>query len=76
MKKLSNDISYTDFKDPDPFHEIYFPSVLEAKRAIYVMLGTPLTKLSDKDREVIDNILKKTMEKKSVLSMVKDYFKK
>src|SRR5215831_5337358 len=34
------------FADPDPFHELTFPSVLEAKRAIADHLGLPLAKLA------------------------------
>lgn len=34
------------FADPDPFHQLTFPSTLDAKRAIADHLGMPLAKLS------------------------------
>ena len=34
------------FADPDPFHELTFRSVLDAKRAIADHLGMPLAKLA------------------------------
>jgi len=70
---LNKELPFSEFHDPDPFHEIYFPSALEAKKAISSAIGLPLAKLTDKDREIIDSILEKTMEKTKVLSRVKDY---
>jgi hypothetical protein len=70
---LNKELPLSEFHDPDPFHEIYFPSALEAKKAISSSIGLPLAKLTDKDREIIDSILDKTMEKTKVLSRVKDY---
>ena len=34
------------FADPDPFHELVFPSAIDAKRAIADRLGMPLAKLT------------------------------
>jgi hypothetical protein len=34
------------FADPDPFHELTFPSALDAKRAISNHLALPLAKLA------------------------------
>ena len=70
---LNKELPLSEFHDPDPFHEIYFPSALEAKKAISSAIGLPLAKLTEKDREIIDSILDKTMEKAKVLSRVRDY---
>ena len=45
------------FADPDPFHELAFPSALEAKRAIADHLGLPLAKLSPEQLEALNALL-------------------
>lgn len=63
------------FVDPDPFHEITFPSVLAAKRAIADELGQPLAKLSPEQLASIDRILAKSLDKQIVLAEVRTEFK-
>ena len=46
------------FADPDPFHELTFPSALDAKRAIADHLGLPLAKLSPEQLEALNALLR------------------
>lgn len=54
------------FRDPDPFHELVFPSALDAKRAIADRLGLPLAKLSSEQLEALDALLTETLAKQTV----------
>ena len=63
------------FKDPDPFHELRFPSVLAAKLAIADYLATPLARLSLEDRAYIDSVLAETLERRTVIACVRGYFR-
>ena len=63
------------FVDPDPFHEITFPSILAAKRAIADEIGQPLARLTPEQMAKIDEILAKTLEKRVILSQIRAYFK-
>lgn len=62
------------FKDPDPFHEINFPSRIAAKEAISDILGLPLANLKKDELEKIDAILFDTLDKKVVMKKVKTLF--
>ncbi|WP_083890048.1 DDE-type integrase/transposase/recombinase [Crinalium epipsammum] len=64
----------TSFSDPDPFQEFTYPDRLFAKRAIADYLGQALAKLSDDQRNFIDTLLTETLNKKTVLERVKQYF--
>jgi hypothetical protein len=59
------------FRDPDPFDELTFPSVLAAKRAIATVLGMPLAKLSPSAREAIDVMVRRTLVKAEVMAAVR-----
>jgi hypothetical protein len=59
------------FADPDPFHELAFPSVLEAKRAIADHLGLPLAKLSPDQLEALNVLLATTLAKQPVWDHVR-----
>jgi len=59
------------FADPDPFHELAFPSALEAKRAIADHLGLPLAKLSPAQLEALNTLLQSTLAKKTVWEHVR-----
>lgn len=63
------------FKDPDPFHELRFPSVLAAKLAIADYLATPLARLSPQDRTYIDSVLAKTLERRTIIECIRGYFR-
>lgn len=63
------------FKDPDPFHELAYRSIIEAKIAVASDLGIPLSKLSAEDKLKIDEILSNTLTKKDVLSQIRKYFR-
>lgn len=65
----------TSFHDPDPFQEFAYPTVLLAKRAIADYLGQPLARLSTEQRTFIDSLLSETLQKKTVLERVQQYFK-
>ncbi len=54
------------FADPDPFHQLTFPSVLDAKRAIADHLGMPLAKLSPEQLAALNTLLAETLAKQTV----------
>jgi hypothetical protein len=64
----------TPFRDPDPFQEFTYPTVLLAKRAIADYLAQPLAKLSPEQRAFIDALLVETLHKKTVMARVKQHF--
>jgi hypothetical protein len=61
------------FADPDPFHELTFPSVLDAKRAIADHLGLPLAKLSPDQLEALTALLHSTLAKTTVWTHVQHH---
>lgn len=69
------DIPATRFTDPDPFHELSYPTALAAKRAIAEFLGTPLAKLPPAKLEQINAIVAETLDKKLVIARVRDCMK-
>jgi hypothetical protein len=66
----------TAFADPDPFQEFHFSNALAAKRAIADYLGMPLAKLSAEQMAEINAIVGATLDKKSVLDQVRQYFRR
>jgi hypothetical protein len=64
------------FADPDPFQEFHFPNALAAKRAIADYLGMPLAKLAAEQMAEINKIVGATLDKKSVLDQVRQYFRR
>ena len=75
VKELSPETSFIDFEDPDPFKEIRYENVIEAKKAIADYLGKPLARLSPEQLQKIDEILSETLNKNDVISAVENYFK-
>ncbi len=67
--------STVPFNDPDPFRELHFPSVLAAKLAITDCLGRPLGKLAAEDLGTINALLGRTLEQRTVIACVRDYFR-
>ena len=61
------------FRDPDPFHELAFPSALDAKRAIADRLGLPLAKLSFEQLEALNTLLAETLAKQTVWDHVRHH---
>jgi len=61
------------FADPDPFHELTFPSALEAKRAIADHLGLPLAKLSPAQLDALNALLRMTLAKPTVWEHVRQH---
>jgi hypothetical protein len=59
------------FADPDPFHELTFPSALEAQRAIADHLGVPLAKLASTQLEALNTLLQTTLAKQTVWEHVR-----
>jgi hypothetical protein len=66
------DLPAVPFTDPDPFHELTYPTALAAKRAIATFLGTPLAKLPAAQLEQINVIVADTLDKKLFLARVRD----
>lgn len=62
------------FRDPDPFHELSFPTPLAAKRAIADEIRLPLGRLSDDDRRFIDALVARTLSRPEVIAAVRDRF--
>jgi len=56
---------------PDPFHELTFPSALDAKRAIADHLGMPLAKLSPDQLATLNALLAETLAKTLVWDHVR-----
>ncbi len=63
------------FHDPDPFQELRFPSALAAKLAIADYLGQPLAKLAAEDLGYIEALLKETLERRTIITCVRGYFR-
>jgi len=59
------------FRDPDPFHELAFPTALDAKRAIADHLGIALAKLPPAQLEALNALLATTLAKQAVFEHVR-----
>ncbi len=59
------------FSDPNPFHQLTWPTALAAKRAISEVLGLPLAKLSPGQLDQINAIPQATLNKQEVLARVR-----
>jgi transposase len=57
--------------DPDPFHELAFPSALDAKRAIADHLALPLAKLAPAQLQALNALLDATLAKHAVWDYVR-----
>ena len=58
-----------------PILEVCYPTSVAAKLAIANELATPLAKLSEQDRQFIDNLLAETLERAVVLTQIRTYFR-
>ena len=72
-RRLPAGVPVRAFRDPDPFDELRFRSVLAAKRAIAESLGLPLAKLNPHEREAIDGIVRRTLVKTEVMAAVRAF---
>src|SRR5262249_25593815 len=61
------------FADPDPFHELTFCSVLDAKRAIADHLGMPLAKLAPAQLATLNTLLHASLAKHTVWDHVRQH---
>jgi transposase len=59
------------FVDPDPFHELTFPSVLDAKQAIANHLALPLARLAPEQLAALNALLNETLAKHAVWEHVR-----
>jgi hypothetical protein len=62
------------FLDPDPFHELTFPTPLAARRAIADEIRLPIGKLSNDDRQFIDALVARTLSRPEVIAAVRQRF--
>jgi hypothetical protein len=69
----SSDTVTQPFVDPDPFHELTFPSTLDAKRAIADHLALPLAKLAPEQLAALHTLLEETLAKPRVWDHVRRY---
>jgi hypothetical protein len=67
-------VSIRPFRGPDPFHELSFPTLLAAKRAIADEVRLPLGRLSDDDCRSIDALVARTLSLPEVLAAVHERF--
>jgi hypothetical protein len=65
----------TGFADPDPFHEIRYPSAIAAKRAIADYLNTPLAKLPAEALARLDAALAESLRKTDVIDYARSHLK-
>jgi hypothetical protein len=72
---LSEETTFVQFKDPDPFQEFTYPCSLTAKKAIANYLGIPLSKLSEEERKKIDRILSASLQKKKIMDDIRRHFR-
>ncbi|MEA2728130.1 MAG: hypothetical protein QOF70_2605 [Acetobacteraceae bacterium] len=61
------------FLDPDPFHELTFPSPRAAKRAIADEISLPIGRLSNDDRRFIDALVARTLSRPEVIAAVRAF---
>jgi hypothetical protein len=63
------------FTDPDPFHELAYPSALKAKQAIAHELQLPLAELPAEQLLALDALLEHTLRKSDVANYVRLHLK-
>jgi hypothetical protein len=63
------------FTDPDPFHELAFPTPLAAKRVVADYLGLPLARLPPEQLAALNALLTTTLSKEAVFDFVRRYLK-
>lgn len=61
--------------EPVPIRDVCFPTIVAAKLAIANELAMPLAKLSEHDRQFIDNMLSETLERAVVLTKIREYWR-
>lgn len=66
----------TTFTDPDPWQQITYASVLDARRGIAQLLALPLAKLADDDLQFIDHLVTRTLDKAEIAAAVQARFAK
>jgi len=69
-----SEVTVRPFRDPDPFHELGFPSPIAARRAIADEIRVPLAKLSPDDRAFIDALLARTLARPEIMAAVRARF--
>jgi hypothetical protein len=75
QRTLPKETTLIPFEDPDPFQEINYPNVIQAKVAISGYLGIPLAKLRKDDMDRINEILSETLNKKEVMKKIRSIFR-
>ena len=74
FKTVQNNVTSSPFSDPDPFNELRFENAVRARLEISNYLGYPLATLEQTDRDVIETIISKSLEKEKVMTEVKQHF--
>ena len=70
----NNDMTKTEFNDPDPFVEFTFPDRVAAKQAIATELGLPLAKVTAEQLEHINVIVSETLNKGLIFEQIHAFF--
>lgn len=73
-KKPADSLPRVAFRDPDPFNEFSYPTLIAAKQAIAAYLRTPLALLDAEELRFIDQVLAKSLNKKEVIAQMKVHF--
>ncbi len=66
----------TAFVDPDPWRQMTYASVLDARRGIAELLARPLAKLAEDDLRFVDALVSRTLDKQEIAAAVQSRFKK
>jgi hypothetical protein len=65
----------TAFVDPDPWRQMTYASVLDARRGIAQLLARPLAKLAEDDLRFVDALVSRTLDKQEIAAAVQSRFK-
>ncbi len=66
----------TAFTDPDPWRQMTYASVLDARRGIAELLARPLAKLAEEDLRFVDALVSRTLDKQEIAAAIRSRFKK
>jgi hypothetical protein len=67
-------LARTVFTDPDPWRQIAYRSVLDARRGIADLLAKPLAKLAPDDLAFVDELVGQTLNKGEIATAIRERF--
>lgn len=66
----------TAFTDPDPWQQLTYASVLDARRGIAALLERPLAKLAEDDLQFVAALVARTLDKAEIATAIRARFTK